>query len=145
MKALIAIAVLGLIGWAGYVYLDDLMVQERFGSAVEQAIDDPRTTTPEQIRQTIQAAAQREGMTVDPEAIELSVTASGAQPVAGQMVAGAGMAVVSQRLTVRVPYVRTVWGRPQRRTLERARVYVASASPGFNLKDKVLSKAAGTP
>jgi hypothetical protein len=139
MKAGIVIAVLGLIGWGGYLYLDDLMAQERFGTAVEQAIDDPRTTTPDDIRLNIQAAAQREGMTVDPEAIELSVAASGVQPVAGQMVAGAGMAVTSQRLTVRIPYERTVWGRPQHRMLERARVYVASAAPGVNTQDHALS------
>jgi hypothetical protein len=139
MKAVIAIMALGLIGWGGYLYLDDLMAQERFGVAVEQAIDDPRTTTPDQIRLTVQAAAQREAMTVDPEAIELFVTASGVQPVAGQMVAGAGMAVTSRRLTVRVPYERTVWGRPQHRTLERVKVYVASAAPGVNTQDQALS------
>jgi len=140
MKAIIAIALLGLAGWGGYLYLDDLMAQERFGAAVEQAIDDPRTTTPDQIRQTIQAAAEREGMTVDPETIEVSASASDAQPVAGQLVAGAGMAVTSQRLTIRVPYERVLWGRPRHRTLERAKVYVASAAPGFNLQDRVLSK-----
>lgn len=140
MKAILAIVLLGLAGWGGYLYLDDVLAQERFGAAVEQAIDDPRTTTPDQIRRTIQAAAEREGMTVDPDAIELSSSGSDAQPVAGQMVAGAGMAVASQRLTVRVPYERMLWGRPQHRTLERAKVYVASVAPGFNLQDRVLSK-----
>lgn len=140
MKAVIVIAVLGLAGWGGYLYLDDLLAQERFGAAVEQAIDDPRTTTPDQIRQTIQAAAEREGMTVDPESIELSVTASGVQPMAGQMVASRGMAVTTQRLTVRVPYERMLWGRLQDRTLERVKVYVASAAPGAGPQDQALSK-----
>jgi len=145
MKALMAIAVLGMFGWAGYVYLDDLMAQERFGSAVELAIDDPRTRELDQIRADIQAAGQRDGMVVNPDAIEFTIAASDAQPVAGQMVAGAGLAVASKRLTVRVPYERRVWGRLQHRTMERAKVYVAAASPGFNLQDKVLSRVPETP
>jgi hypothetical protein len=145
MKVLIAIVVLGLIGWGGYVYLDDLIAQEHFGTAVEQAIDDPRTRGLDQMRADIVAAARKEGMLVDPQVIEFSVTGSANQPVAGQMVSGAGLAVASERLTVRIPYTRNVWGRPQHRTLERARVYVASAAPGFNLEDKLLSKQAGAP
>lgn len=145
MKILIAIAMLVLIGWGGYVYLDDLMAVEQFGAAVEQAIDDPRTRGLEQMRADIVAAARQEGMQVDPAAVEFSVTGSEIQPVAGQMVSGAGLAVTSRRLTVRVPYTRNMWGRLQHRTLERARVYVASAAPGFNLEDKLLSKAAATP
>jgi len=145
MKTLLAIVVLGVIGWAGYVYLDDLMAQERFGSAVELAIDDPRTRQLDQIRLDIQAAGERDGMVVNPDAIEFAFAASDVQPVAGQMVAGAGLAVASKRLTVRVPYERRVWGRIQHRMLERAKVYVATASPGFNLQDKVLSKVPETP
>ncbi|HUJ78931.1 MAG TPA: hypothetical protein VLY45_01300 [Nitrospiria bacterium] len=145
MKVLIGIALLALVGWGGYVYLDDMMAQERFGSDVEQAIDDPRTRGIEQMRADIATAAGREGTQVDPRAIEFSVTGSNAQPVAGQMVAGAGLAVSSKRLTVRVPYTRSLWGRPRLRTLERSRVYVASAAPGFNLEDKVLSKSGDAP
>jgi hypothetical protein len=145
MRGLIAIAILGLIGWGGYVYLDDLMAVEHFGSAVEQAIDDPRTRGLEQMRAEIVAAARQEGMQVDPAAVEFSITGSESQPVAGQMVSGAGLAVSSRRLTVRVPYARSLWGRLRHRTLERARVYVATAAPGFNLEDKLLSKAAATP
>jgi hypothetical protein len=140
MKAVIAMALLGLAAWGGYLYLDDVMAQERFGAAVEQAIDDPRTTTPDQIRLTIQAAAQREAITVDPESIEFSVSPSGAQPIAGQMVASRGMAVTTQRLTVRVPYERMLWGAPVHRTLERVKVYVASAAPGAGPQDQVLSR-----
>jgi len=145
MKALVIIAVLGAAVWGGYLFLDDLMAQERFGSAVEQAIDDPRTTTAEQIRTTILRAAEREGMTVDPEAIDVSVTASDVDPLAGQMVAGAGLAVTSQRMTVRVPYTRTVWGRLQHRTVERARVFVASAAPGVNTEEHALSRLPNNP
>jgi len=145
MKALLAIILLGVAGWGGWQYLDDLLAQERFGAAVEQAIDDPRTTTPDQIRRTIQTAAEREGMTVDPEAIDVSVTASDVDPLAGQMVAGAGLAVTSQRMTVRVPYTRTVWGRLQHRTVERARVFVASAAPGVNTEEHALSRLPNNP
>ncbi|HXZ25338.1 MAG TPA: hypothetical protein VEI24_03875 [Nitrospiria bacterium] len=145
MKALIAIALLALIGWVGYVYLDDMMAQERFGSAVEQAIDDPRTRGIEHMRADIAAAAKQEGMLVDPQAIEFSITGSNAQPVAGQMVSGAGLAVTSKRITVRVPYARSLWGRLKNRTLERSRVYVATAAPGFDLEDKVLSKSGDAP
>jgi len=145
MKILMAIAVLGLLGWAGYVYLDNLMAEEHFGAAVEQAIDDPRTRGLDQMRADIVAAARQEGMQVDPAAITFSITGSDSQPVAGQMVSGAGLALTSRRLTVRVPYERRMWGRLQHRTLQRARVYVASAAPGFNLEDKLLSKAAATP
>jgi hypothetical protein len=145
MKALIVIAMLVLIGWAGYVYLDDMMAREHFGSAVEQAIDDPRTRGVEQMRAEIAEAAKQEGMLVDPQAIEFSITGSSALPVAGQMVAGAGLAVTSKRLTVRVPYTRSLWGRLQHRTLERSRVYVATAAPGFDLEDKLLSKTGNAP
>jgi hypothetical protein len=145
MKALFAVIVLGLIGWGGYQYLDDLMAQEHFGAAVEQAIDDPRTRGFDQMRADIAAAAREEGMLVDPQAIEFSVTGSAAQPVAGQMVSGAGLAVTSRRLTVRIPYTRHVWGRLQHRTLERARVYVASAAPASNPEDKLLSAAGEAP
>lgn len=139
MKTWLVIALLGGMGWGGYLYLDDLMAQERFGTAVEQAIDDPRTTTPDQIRLNIQTAAEREGMTVDPDAIDLSVAGSNVQPMGGQMLASRGMAVTTQRLTVRVPYERMLWGRPQHRTLERVKVYVASASPGANSQVQTLS------
>jgi len=127
---LLALALGG--GWVGYVWLNDLMAREQFASAVETAIDDPRSRTVEQMRDTIVTAARGQGISLEPAEIDFRETEAAAEPLAGQAVARAGMATTTRRLDVRVRYARRIWGADRSVVVERAKVYVAavSAAPG---------------
>jgi hypothetical protein len=138
MKWVILVALLGVAGWAGYEWLDDLMAREAFGSAVEAAIDDPRSTTADQIRSDIWAAAQRQGVTLDPSGIELQLTEATSEPIAGQVLTGRGLTATTQRLSVRVRYERRIWWQLRPVVIERARVYIASAAPPPGPQDRLL-------
>lgn len=140
MKWILIIALLAALGWGGYEWLDDVMRREAFGSAIEAAIDDPRVRGLEQIRAEIRTAAEREGLAVAPEAIELVVTASDRQPVAGLMVGGAGLQTTMRRMTVRVQYEREVWGQRRSDVIERSKVYIASAATPSGPQDRVLGQ-----
>lgn len=138
MKWILIIALLAGLGWGGYEWLNDVMRREAFGSAIEAAIDDPRVRGLEHIRAEIRTAAEREGLDVAPEAIELVVAASDKQPVAGLMVGGAGLMTTTQRMTARVHYEREFFGQRRPGFIERSKVYVASASVPSGAQDRVL-------
>ena len=141
MKWLVTIAIVAAAGWAGYDWFHGFMAQEALGSAIEAAIDEPRSRTFAQMRQEIQAAARQQGMTLDPSQIELQVTASDYRPVAGQMISNAGFTTGSQRLTARVRYDQHLWGRSRPVVLERAKDYVTSVTPPQGPRDRLLREA----
>ncbi|MEW6325785.1 MAG: hypothetical protein AB1515_10420 [Nitrospirota bacterium] len=140
MKWALALALLAAAGWAGYEWLNDVMTRETLGSAIEAAIEDPRARGLEQIRAEIRDAARRAGIDVGPEAIELALSASDRQPIAGQMAAQAGLMTSAQRITARVRYERRVWGRPRTALIERSKVYIAAAAPAPGPQDRLLGQ-----
>ena len=141
MKKLILIFIIGVGGWAGYEWLTDWMVTERIGSAVEAAIDDPRTRTTGQIRNDIYRAVQQEGIELEPSAIAIIIAASDRQSRVSSMVSGAGISTTTQQITARVTYERLVWGARRTREVTRTRFFVATATPPSGMINRVLDKA----
>jgi hypothetical protein len=138
MKGVVLLLCVGLLGWAGYDRLNDWMIQERLGSVVESAIDDPRTRSIDQIRTTIVTAARGEEIDLAPSAVDIVVAPAGRQPLAGELVSHAGVATTSQRMTVALTYDRRVWGRVEPHRLERAKVFISTATPPPGPQDTLL-------
>lgn len=140
MKGVVLLLCVGLLGWAGYDRLNDWMIQEQLGSAVESAIDDPRTRSIDQVRTEIVDAARGEGVDLAPSAINIAVAPASRQPIAGEMVSRAGIATTSQRMTVTLTYDRRVWGRVEPHRLERAKVFISTATPPPGPQDTLLQQ-----
>ena len=141
MKGLLLIGVLAIASWAGYHWLNDVMLAERLGSAISAAIDDPRTRPIDSIRGDIQQAFRAEGIDIEPSAIRIIVSASNSQALAGKMVSKAGLNTKTQRLTVHVDYERRMWGTVRLHEIERAKVFVTAVLPPVSNTNRLLERA----
>ena len=141
MKRLLLIGILGFAAWAGYQWLNDVMLTERLGSAIAAAIDDPRSRPIELIRGSIHQAFESEGITLDPSDIEINIASSNAQTLSGKMVSKIGFNTKTQRLTAHVTYKRSMWGTNRVREIERIKVFVASVTPVASNTNRVLDRA----
>ena len=141
MKGLLLIGVLAIASWTGYQWVSDVMVTERLSSAIEAAIDDPRTRPIDSIRRDIHQAFKAEGINLEPSAIGIVVSASNSQPPAGKMVSKAGLNTKTQRLTIHVTYKRRMWGTIRIREIERASVFVSAIVPPVSNTNRVLERA----
>jgi len=129
MKRAILIAVVLLLGWAGFSYFSAAWDREQFIREVDSLLQSPRELSESNLIPLILHKAQQSGIELRPEDIQVRIESADRETTTSKLLENKGFKADVRTLNLRVQYRQSYLGASRSHILSRERSFTSSITP----------------